>query len=117
MIKLKHSAFLRHTTVLFLILAGGMAVVLFSVKYKVHDLEDEQKRFIGELSDEQRSLHVLHAEWATLNDPDRIRELAQVHLGLVPVRPEQVIGLDGVQAIAARALDVKPVDKDGRAAQ
>jgi len=108
MTQLKRSALLRHTTVLFLLLAGGISVVLFSVKYQVHDLEEEQKRFIGELDRERRAMHVLRAEWATLNDPERIRELAQVHLGLVPIRPEQVVGLDGVQAIAVRALKVEP---------
>ena len=108
MTQLKRSALLRHTTVLFLLLAGGISVVLFSVKYQVHDLEEEQKRFVGELDRERRAMHVLRAEWATLNDPERIRELAQVHLGLVPIRPEQVVGLDGVQAIAVRALKVEP---------
>ena len=86
-------------------------MVLFSVKYQVHDLEEEQKRFVGELDDERRALHVLRAEWATLNDPDRIRELAQVHLGLVPIRPNQVMGLDGLQTIPVRALDVEPIDE------
>ena len=111
MSQLKRSAFLRHTTVLFLLLAGGISMVLFSVKYQVHDLEEEQKRFVGELDDERRALHVLRAEWATLNDPDRIRELAQVHLGLVPIRPNQVMGLDGLQTIPVRALDVEPIDE------
>lgn len=111
MTKFKRSTFLRHTTVLFLLLAGGISMVLFSVKYQVHDLEAEQKRFVGELDDERRALHVLRAEWATLNDPERIRELAQVHLGLVPIRPEQVTGLDGVQAIAVRALALDPIDE------
>ena len=108
MTRLKRSTFLRHTTVLFLLLAGGISMVLFSVKYQVTDLEEEQKRFVGELDDERRALHVLRAEWATLNDPERIRELAQVHLGLVPIRPRQVVGLDGVQAIPVRVLNVEP---------
>jgi cell division protein FtsL len=111
MTQFKRSALLRHTTVLFLLLAGGISVVLFSVKYQVHDLEEEQKRFIGELERERRAMHVLRAEWATLNDAERIRELAQVHLGLVPIRPEQVVGLDGVQTIAVRALKVESVEE------
>lgn len=110
MSKLRSATLLRHTTVLFLLLAGGISMVLFSVKYQVHDLEADQKRFVGELDDERRALHVLHAEWATLNDPERIRELAQVHLGLVPIRPEQVMSLDGVQAISMRAPIDEPVE-------
>lgn len=105
----KRSAFLRHTTALFLVLAGGISMVLFSVKYQVQGLEDEQKRLTRELEDERRALHVLRAEWATLNDPARIRALAAEHLGLVPVHPEQVVGVGGVTAI--------PVRLDGEGAQ
>lgn len=113
----KRTAFLRHTTALFLLLAGGISMVLFSVKYQVHDLESEHKRLSRELHDERRALHVLRAEWATLNDPERIRELAQVHLGMVPLLPQQVMGLDGVGAIPIRELDVQPINEDGGAAQ
>ncbi len=113
MTQLKRSALLRHTTVLFLLLAGGISMVLFSVKYQVHDLEGEQERLVGQLDDERRALHVLNAEWATLNDPERIRELAQVHLGMVPLLPVQVMGMDGVQAIPARAAVIAPADKNG----
>lgn len=112
----KRGAFLRHTTVLFLLLAGGISMVLFLVKYQVHDLEAKHQRLVRELDDERRALHVLRAEWATLNDPDRIRELAQVHLGMVPLLPDQVMGLDGVQAIPARALDVPPLEEGGEGA-
>lgn len=119
MTKFKRSSFLRHTTVLFLLLAGGISMVLFSVKYQVHDLEAEHKRLVRELDDERRALHVLRAEWATLNDPARIRTLAEDHLGLEPIRPDQVLGVDGVQAIPARALDVEPIaqDQTGEGAQ
>lgn len=113
----KRGSFLRHTTALFVLLAGGISMVLFSVKYQVHDLESDYKRLSGELGDEQRALHVLHAEWATLNDPERIRDLAQVHLGMVPVLPQQVMGLDGVTAIPARLSDVAPANNGGGASQ
>lgn len=108
----KRSSFLRHTTILFLLLAGGISMVLFSVKYQVHDLENEHKRLLGELDDERRSLHVLRAEWATLNDPDRVRALAEDYLGLTPVRPHQVVGVEGVQALPVRALSVEPLQSD-----
>ena len=114
MTSFKRSSFLRHTTVLFLLLAGGISMVLFSVKYQVHDLEGEHKRLVRELDDERRALHVLRAEWATLNDPARIRLLAAEHLGLEPMSPDQVLGVDGVRAIPARALEVEPLDVEGK---
>lgn len=107
----RSSSFLRHTTVLFLLLAGGISMVLFSVKYQVHDLEAEQVRLIHELEDERRALHVLHAEWAHLNNPERIRQLSAEYLGMVPVRPEQIVHVDAVQALPVRqAAAEAPVD-------
>ena len=106
----KRSTFLRHTTVLFLLLAGGLSMVLFSVKYQVHDLEAEQGRLVKELDEERRSLHVLRAEWANLNDPKRIRELAHLHLGMTVTKPAQVLTLDGLRDIPLRETNVGTLD-------
>jgi len=100
----KRSGFLRHTTVLFLLLAGGISMVLFSVKYQVHDLEAEYSRLSGELDEEGRSLHVLRAEWATLNDPKRIEELASQYLNMQPILPRHVVGPDAMMSIPAREI-------------
>lgn len=109
----KRSGFMRHTTVLFLLLAGGISMVLFSVKYQVHDLEAEHKRLSNELQDERRALHVLRAEWATLNEPKRIQELAVLHLDMQPVPPVQVVGPDAMLSIPVRAIVFDEINKDG----
>ena len=106
----KRSTFLRHTTVLFLLLAGGLSMVLFSVKYQVHDLESEQSRLVKELDEERRSLHVLRAEWANLNDPKRIRELAQLHLGMTVTKPAQLLAMEGLRDIPLREDNVETAD-------
>ena len=100
----KPSDFLRHTTVLFFLLAVGLSTVLFSVKYQVHDLEEQHKRLVRELDDEQRALHVLRAEWATLNDPKRIEKLASTYLGMKPAAPSTVVGPDAVLQIPMRDM-------------
>ncbi len=99
---LRRATFLRYTTVLFLLLAGGISLVLFSVKYQVLDLEGTQQRLKRELGSERRALHVLRAEWAQVNNPARLRALAIKTLGMGPIRPSQVMDVGAVKAIPRR---------------
>ncbi|MBL4747848.1 MAG: hypothetical protein JKY17_03410 [Magnetovibrio sp.] len=80
-------------------------MVLFSVKYQVHDLEAEHQRLVQELDDERRALHVLRAEWANLNDPVRIQKLAEQYLGMQPMMPAQVMSISDVQNFPERVTD------------
>lgn len=80
----------KQTTVLFLVLAGGLALVLFSVKYKVQDLEKELSALNREIAHEHRTVHVLKAEFSHLVEAGRLRRLAVEHLHMEPIRPEQI---------------------------
>ena len=98
----KKTGFIRHTTVLFLLLAGGISVVLFSVKYQVQALEDERISLINEIRNEKQSIHVLNAEWSYLNDPSRLSEMSTRYLGLVPASPKQLSGSEIIKNIPQR---------------
>jgi cell division protein FtsL len=80
----------KQTTVLFLVLAGGLALVLFSVKYKVQDLEDELNALNREIAREHRNVHVLSAEFSHLVEARRLRRLATEHLHMEPIQPDQL---------------------------
>jgi hypothetical protein len=65
---------------------------LYKVKYQVQALKIEIAETARALEQEKQSLHVVAAEWAYLNRPDRLRDLATVNfdrLGLLPLQPEQ----------------------------
>ena len=81
---------MRQTTVLFVLLAGALSLALFSVKYQVQDLEGELVDLNRSIKVEQQAVRVLKAEWSHLNNPERLRGLAERHLGLDQVRPEQM---------------------------
>jgi cell division protein FtsL len=84
------SIMVRHTTVLFLVLAVGLALVLFSVKYQVQDLEEELGRLNREITTERQTAHVLRAEFSYLTDAERLRQLSDRFLDLEPVQPHQI---------------------------
>ena len=88
---------IRSTTLLCAILAIGVGLTLFNVKYQVQDLEHELTILNRKIVEDQQAIHVLRAEWSHLNEPARLRGLAQRHLGLAPMAMEQIAtpaGLD-----------------------
>jgi len=83
-------------TVLWIGLAACIGVGLFLVKHEVKDQERRLTALNAEIRANQESVHVLRAEWAYLNDPTRLRALAERHLGMHPVQPTQMASLDAV---------------------
>ena len=84
---------IRTTTLMSLLLGAVLTVVLFSLEYQVRRLEDELAVLDRSIVAESQAIHVLKAEWSYLNDPWRLRRLAERFLKLTPVRPEQLSAL------------------------
>ena len=100
----------KHTTLLFIVLAVGLALVLFSIKYQVQDLKDELSEINRQIVAEQRALHVAHAEWSHLTDPERLMALANNHLDLEPLHPEQLGSFAALPAVPDDPFETARVD-------
>ena len=74
--------------------AVATAVGLFTVKYKVQDLEERIDRTNHKIVESQQATHILRVEWAHLNESERIEALAQKHLKLESASIKQVVRLD-----------------------
>ena len=79
--------------------AVATAVGLFTVKYKVQDLEEKIDRTNQKIVESQQATHILRVEWAHLNEAERIERLAIKHLSFE-------IGLDQA-GHPARSLEVR----------
>lgn len=63
----------------------------FVMKNRVQDLEKELIAINQTIKEDIKTIHILKAEWSHLNNPERLRNLAQKHIALNPVKAEQII--------------------------
>ncbi len=87
---------IRTTTLLFLLLAAALSLTLFSVEYRVKDLEGEITGLDRSIIKDRKAIHVLHAEWSYLNNPDRLGDEARRYLGMAPVSVEQIVRIANI---------------------
>lgn len=81
----------RRLIVIGLILVGLLGLGLFQVKLAVEEQDHQLDALYRAQLEDQKAIHVLEAEWAFLNSPDRLQDLAIRHLRLAPTLPTQVI--------------------------
>lgn len=75
---------------------------------------DRVQRLQMQIGAARERLAILNAEWAYLNRPDRLRDLADlnfVKLGLLPMHPDQFGRVDQVAFPVPETIDIsQPID-------
>jgi hypothetical protein len=104
---------LRITSLIYLIGFTAGAFGLYMVKFSVENLQREVKTAEVQLANEKESLHLLNAEWAYLNRPERLRNLAEEHLALVPLDSRRIQNASLLQDAAPSSL-YQPVSVEAR---
>ena len=103
----------RYTTMLFLLAAGALSLILFSVKYQVQDLEQELRDLNRAIIADREAVHVLKAEWAYLNDPVRLKGVVAKFFSLEPIRPDQMVTFDDLSFRPSVSAQVPDAGKGG----
>lgn len=91
----------RRWTIYGIFLAVVMAAGLYQLKHEVEAKDQIVQQLHQNYVEDQRAIRVLKAEWAYLNSPAHLQELAGRHLRLKPTSPSQVLRSPG--AIPLRA--------------
>ena len=77
----------------------GLAFWAYRENYRTQEAQSKAEQIQREISNARQRLRVLNAEWAYLNRPERLRDLAEINfdkLGLLPLRPDQFGKIDQV---------------------
>ena len=92
----------------------GLGAWAYSENYATQEVVSQTRELRTEIRGARERLNVLRAEWAYLNRPDRLRELADINfdrLGLLPLRPDQFGRVDEVAFPQTGVLQiVNPVE-------
>lgn len=87
---------------------------LFQVKFKVQQLHLDSLELKRQLSHEKDSIHVLQAEWAHLNQPDRLHRLSKKFLKLVEVKSDKVLPVEPGSIITMASNQHMPGIKENK---
>ena len=77
----------------------GLAFWAYHENYETQEALSKAEKLQRDISKARQRLRVLNAEWAYLNRPDRLRDLAEINfdrLGLLPLQPYQFGKIDQV---------------------
>lgn len=77
----------------------GLGFWAYRENYATQASLKEVRELRAEIASAQARLDRLHAEWAYLNRPDRLRDLAELNfqrLEILPMRPEAFAGVEEV---------------------
>ena len=97
----------------------GLAFWAYHENYRTQEALNKTEELQRDIGFQRQRLGMLRAEWAYLNRPDRLRELAGLNfprLGLLPLSPDQFGRIDQVSYPVEKTLDVSnaiEVSSDG----
>jgi hypothetical protein len=112
---------IRPFTCLCLAAACGSGLYLYSEKHRTAMLDRDISNVIHQTEAARARIGLLRAEWALLNEPGRLQDMADKYLALKPMAPTQFVQISDLAAHlpppeAARTASAEATDDDSDSA-
>jgi hypothetical protein len=85
---------IRPVTCLCLMMAAGSGLYLYQVKQRAFALDADLRSTFHDIDAARDRTRMLKADWALMNDPERLQTLATQYLTLKPMGPSQLLTMD-----------------------
>jgi len=89
---------IRPLTCVCLVLAAGSGLYLYQVKQRAFALDASLRTTFHDIDVARERTRMLRADWALVNDPERLQALASQYLTLEPMQPKQLLTMDQLAA-------------------
>ena len=86
----------RISTLVWILVTVIAAFMLYQVKYEVQSLKSQVADTAHRLEAEKQALHVVAAEWAYLNRPERLQQLADKYLASSDVTVDKIADMRAI---------------------
>jgi hypothetical protein len=92
-------------------MAAGSGLYLYQVKQRAFALDASLRSTFHDIDVARERTRMLRADWALVNDPERLQALASQYLTLQPMQPAQLLTMDQLAAALPPPVSVtgKPV--------
>jgi len=84
---------IRPVTAICMLAAGASGLFLYQTKHRAVMLDRQIMAVLKQTDATRERIGVMRAEWALLNEPDRLAELSGKHLGLRTLSPTQFVSV------------------------
>lgn len=74
------------------------AYVLYSLEHSIRGIERQISRSNAAIANEKETIGLLNAEWSSLIRPERLQRLAEQHLKLKHISPDQFVKINELAA-------------------
>lgn len=85
---------IRPFTCVCLMLAAGSGLYLYQVKQRAFTIDASLRSTFHGIDEARDRTRMLRADWALMNDPERLQALAGQYLTLQPMQPAQLLTMD-----------------------